>query len=533
MAKGLGKGIGALFPGESLEQSGQVEEIQLDLIVANPFQPRKIFDEEALQELADSINEHGILQPIAVRKKGRKFEIVAGERRYRACLLAGLDVIPVIIKELSDAQMMELAILENLQREDLTVIEEAEAYQSLMENLHLTQEELSKRLGKSRPHIANHVRLLALPEDVRKFMNDGTLSMGQGRALLGLKNKRRISEVAMKVMKQGLNVRQVEMLVQSLNEEVSRETIPPKKKDIFVAAKESQLRDYFGTNVQIRKNNNKGKIEIEFYSEDDLERILEILNVQANRRSLFFREKEGKRVVILGALINAVLIIAGALVGRIFKNIPESMKSTVLSIIGLAVALLGIKMGFESDNFIILIVSLVVGTVVGEWLDLDKQMNRLGKWVESLFRTKRNDQNQISIAEGFVTASLIFVVGSMAVIGALDSGLRNDHNVLITKGLIDGFTSIILASTLGIGVLLSAIPVFIYQGLIAVFAGVISSFIPDAALQMYITEMTAVGGVMIMAIGLNIAGLTKIKAANLLPGIVIVGIMVAFFYIFQ
>ncbi|QDZ97134.1 DUF554 domain-containing protein [Lysinibacillus fusiformis] len=238
-------------------------------------------------------------------------------------------------------------------------------------------------------------------------------------------------------------------------------------------------------------------------------------------------------MVILGALINAVLIIAGALVGRIFKNIPESMKSTVLSIIGLAVALLGIKMGFESDNFIILIVSLVVGTVVGEWLDLDKQMNRLGKWVESLFRIKRNDQNQISIAEGFVTASLIFVVGSMAVIGALDSGLRNDHNVLITKGLIDGFTSIILASTLGIGVLLSAIPVFIYQGLIAVFAGLISSFIPDAALQMYITEMTAVGGVMIMAIGLNIAGLTKIKAANLLPGIVIVGIMVAFFYIFH
>lgn len=237
-------------------------------------------------------------------------------------------------------------------------------------------------------------------------------------------------------------------------------------------------------------------------------------------------------MVLLGALINAVLIIVGALVGRIFKNLPESMKSTVLSIIGLAVTLLGIKMGFESDNFIILVVSLVVGTVIGEWLDLDKQMNGLGKWVESLFRTKRDDQNQISIAEGFVTASLIFVVGSMAVIGALDSGLRNDHNVLITKGLIDGFTSIILASTLGIGVMLSAVPVFVYQGLIALFAGVISSFIPDAALQIFITEMTAVGGVMIMAIGLNIAGLAKIKAANLLPGIVIVGIMVAIFYIF-
>jgi len=238
-------------------------------------------------------------------------------------------------------------------------------------------------------------------------------------------------------------------------------------------------------------------------------------------------------VVLFGALINALFIIAGSIVGRIFKNIPESMKSTVLSIIGLAVALLGIKMGFESDNFIIMVVSLVVGTVIGEWLDLDKQMNRLGQWVESLFSKKRTDNNQISIAEGFVTASLIFVVGSMAVIGALDSGLRNDHNVLITKGLIDGFTSIILASTLGIGVLLSAVPVFLYQGVIALFAGVISSFIPDEALQMFITEMTAVGGVMILAIGLNIAGLTKIKAANLLPGIVVVGIMVAIFYTFQ
>ncbi|MFJ8459961.1 DUF554 domain-containing protein [Lysinibacillus xylanilyticus] len=238
-------------------------------------------------------------------------------------------------------------------------------------------------------------------------------------------------------------------------------------------------------------------------------------------------------MVLLGTLINALLIIAGALVGRIFKNIPESMKSTVLSIIGLAVALLGIKMGFESDNFIILVISLVVGTVIGEWLDLDKQMNRLGQWVESLFSKKRTDNNQINIAEGFVTASLIFVVGSMAVIGALDSGLRNDHNVLITKGIIDGFTSIILASTLGIGVLLSSIPVFVYQGLIALFAGAISSFIPDRALQMFIAEMTAVGGVMIFAIGLNIAGLTKIKAANLLPGIVVVGVMVAILYTFQ
>ena len=238
-------------------------------------------------------------------------------------------------------------------------------------------------------------------------------------------------------------------------------------------------------------------------------------------------------MVLLGTLINAVLIIVGSLIGRIFKNIPESMKATVLSIMGLAVALLGIKMGFESANFIVLIISLVVGTVIGEWLDLDQKMNRLGQWVESLFRKNRNEDNQISIAEGFVTASLIFVIGSMAIIGALDSGMRNDHTILITKGIIDGFTSIILASTLGIGVLLSAVPVFIYQGIIALFSGVISAYIPDDALDMFITEMTATGGVMIMAIGLNIAGLTKIKAANLLPGIIVVGVLVAIIYPFQ
>lgn len=234
-------------------------------------------------------------------------------------------------------------------------------------------------------------------------------------------------------------------------------------------------------------------------------------------------------MVLLGSFLNALFIVIGALVGRKFKNIPEKMKDTVMSIIGLAVAVLGIQMGFQSDNFIIIIVSLVVGTVIGEWLDLDGLFNRFGKWVESLF----GRQSEGSIAEGFVTASLIFVIGSMAIIGALDSGLRNDHNVLITKGIIDGFTSIILASTLGIGVLLSAVPVFIYQGAIALLAGVISMFVPDAALDLFIKEMTATGGVMILAIGLNIAGLTKIRVANLLPGIVVVAIIVAIIFPFQ
>lgn len=235
-------------------------------------------------------------------------------------------------------------------------------------------------------------------------------------------------------------------------------------------------------------------------------------------------------MVLLGAFLNALFIIIGAFVGRIFKNIPETMKQTVLSIIGLAVAVLGIQMGFESSNFIIVIVSLVVGAAVGEWLNLDALFNRFGKWVESLFGSKASEG---TIAEGFVTASLIFVIGSMAIIGALDSGLRNDHDVLITKGIIDGFTAIILASTLGVGVLLSAVPVFVYQGAIALLAGVISLYIPAAALDLFIQEMTATGGVMILAIGLNIAGLTKIRVANLLPGILIVGIIVAIMFPFQ
>ena len=287
MARGLGKGIGALFPTETLESIQEtiqneehVEKIPLQKLVANPFQPRKKFDDETIEELAQFIREHGIIQPIVVRKKGKKYEIVVGERRYRAAKLAKLEEIPAIIKEMTEEQMMELAILENLQREDLTPIEEAEAYQNLIEKLNFTQDDLAKRLGKSRPHITNMIRLLQLPEEVRQMVNDGALSMGHGRALLGLKNKRKIIEVAKKVVNQSLNVRQLEALIKQLNENVSRETKNSTNKDIFVQATESQLREFFGTNVQIKKTKNKGKIEIEFYSEDDLERILEILNLE-------------------------------------------------------------------------------------------------------------------------------------------------------------------------------------------------------------------------------------------------------------
>jgi ParB family chromosome partitioning protein len=278
MSRGLGKGLNALFPGESLSKAESVEKIHVKSIKANPYQPRKIFDEVAIQELSASIKEHGILQPIILRKKGTTYEIVVGERRFRAAQLAGLDEIPAVVRNLTDEETMELAILENLQREDLTPIEEAEAYHGLMENLKLTQEQLAFRLGKSRPHIANHVRLLTLPDKVRDYISEGKLSMGHGRTLLGLRKKEKIALLAEQVLKDGLNVRQLEKLVQKLNEDVPRETKKEKKPDLFLAEREASLRDYFGTNVTIKKAKNKGKIEIEFFSEDDLERILELLN---------------------------------------------------------------------------------------------------------------------------------------------------------------------------------------------------------------------------------------------------------------
>ncbi|WP_342542594.1 DUF554 domain-containing protein [Paenisporosarcina sp. FSL H8-0542] len=237
-------------------------------------------------------------------------------------------------------------------------------------------------------------------------------------------------------------------------------------------------------------------------------------------------------MVLLGTLINALLIIVGTIIGRLLKNIPENMKQTVMYAIGLAVTVIGLQMGFESGQFLIVIISLVVGAVIGEWIDLDHQLNRFGHWLESKVGKNKKGEN-ISIAQGFVSATLIFVIGSMAVIGALDSGLRNDHDLLIVKGLIDGFTSIILATTLGIGVLLSAVPVILYQGTIALFATQISRVIPQEALALYIQEMTATGGIMIVAIGLNMIGLTKIRVANLLPGILVVAIVMAIAYYFH
>lgn len=280
MAKGLGKGLNAFFANiDEPNKQESITDVSLKEIRPNPYQPRKIFTQEAIEELKQSIIEHGILQPIIVRKSIKGYDIVVGERRFRAAKEAGLEKVPVVIRELTEQQMMELAVLENLQREDLTPIEEAAAYQLLMEKLSLTQEQLAKRLGKSRPHIANLVRLLTLPPKIQQLISDGKISMGHGRALLGLRKKEKLPLIAEKTMKEGLNVRQLEQLIQQLNENVPRETKKPKpEKNVFIKERESFLRERFGTTVNIKESKNKGKIEIEFFSKDDLERILELLN---------------------------------------------------------------------------------------------------------------------------------------------------------------------------------------------------------------------------------------------------------------
>lgn len=280
MAKGLGKGLNAFFNMEA-EKEEKVQEISINEIRPNPYQPRKVFQPEAIEELKLSIQEHGILQPIIVRKTIKGYEIVVGERRFRAAKEAKLERIPAVVRELNEQQMMELAVLENLQREDLNPIEEGIAYQTLMEKLKLTQEELAKRLGKSRPHLANHIRLLSLPPKIQELISAGKISMGHGRALLGLRKKDKLPVLVDKIIQEGMNVRKLEQLIQQMNEIVPRETNKEKTaKDVFIRERETSLRERFGTTVNIKQSKNKGKIEIEFFSKDDLERILELLDQQ-------------------------------------------------------------------------------------------------------------------------------------------------------------------------------------------------------------------------------------------------------------
>jgi ParB family chromosome partitioning protein len=278
--KALGRGLDALFEQNGGEGTGElaVPLIAIDRIVPGRHQPRKSFDDERIEELADSIREHGLIQPIVVAQRGDRYEIVVGERRYRAAKIAGLKEIPSFIKDLSESGALELALIENIQRQDLNPIEEATAYRLIVEREHLTQEELSKRIGKSRSYIANMIRLLDLPDGVRDYVSRGTLSVGQAKAVLSLPNDAEREALAERIVEQGYTVREVEHLTKKRH--VPRGT-SKQGKDPHIEELEERLRSRLGTKVAIDYHGGKGRIKIEFYGEDDLERILGELLVES------------------------------------------------------------------------------------------------------------------------------------------------------------------------------------------------------------------------------------------------------------
>ena len=253
----------------------QVLQVPLAKILPNPYQPRKEFDEQGLKELADSIRENGVFQPILVRKRktGQGYELVAGERRLRASKLAGKDSIPAIVVDFNDKQMMEISLLENIQRKDLTPIEEAEAYDQLIRKLGYTQDELAKRIGKSRSNVTNILRLLNLPGEVKKLVNDGKLAYTQARALLATEDEERMIDLARQTVKEGLSVKELEKLCSEKKKKLNKKK--EKKKDPFVADVIDRLQKKFGTKVEIK---NKA-LSISYTDNEDLNRILEIIGV--------------------------------------------------------------------------------------------------------------------------------------------------------------------------------------------------------------------------------------------------------------
>lgn len=276
--KRLGKGLGAIFQAENvqnIDSSTSVVDIKLSDIKENPYQPRKIFDNEKILDLANSIEQNGLLQPIIVKKTISGYYIIAGERRYRAFKHLNKEIIPAIVKEMTDEEMMVFAVIENLQREDLTPLEEALSYKQLMDSMNLKQDELAKQIGKSRPYVANSLRLLKLPLEIKDKLSDGLISAGHARTLLALKNKKSMLDVCDKVIREGLSVRALENYLNKLSEKttVKKEV----EKDIFIADQENKLKKMIGTNVKIKQNKNKkGKIEIEFNDNEEFERIISL-----------------------------------------------------------------------------------------------------------------------------------------------------------------------------------------------------------------------------------------------------------------
>ncbi len=291
MKRGLGRGLDSLFGDfeeekqqeESKDKEIQIEkvivnepkEIDIGLIDRNPDQPRKIFDDEALAELAESIKNYGVIQPIIVKQKGDRYEIIAGERRWRASRLAGLKTIPCIIKDYTEQEISEIAIIENLQREDLNPIESAKAIKSLINQYNLTQDEVADKIGKSRPAVANTLRLLSLPESIIALVESNKLTAGHARALLAIESPAKQKEVALQIIQNGLTVRDVENIIKHLNKP-KVEIVKPEK-SLELKDFEDKIKRVFSTKVQIKGNDKKGKIVIDYYSKDDLERIYDIL----------------------------------------------------------------------------------------------------------------------------------------------------------------------------------------------------------------------------------------------------------------
>ncbi len=278
--KRLGKGLDALIPSLHINDDDKVIEIPLSQLRANPYQPRKMFDEESIEELAASIKEHGVIQPIIVRQILKGYEIIAGERRWRASQKSGLAVIPAVVRRLSDQQVMEIALIENLQREDLNSMEIAVAYQNLMDQFSLTQEELSAKVGKSRPHIANFLRLLQLPEKIKDDVSRGTLSMGHAKAIVGIKDKNMQLTIAGQTIANKWSVRELEEAVQKLEAGKDKKKAKNPNKDPFINQLEEHLRDRYHTTVKVKHGRDKGKIEFAYYSKDDLERLLDLLQIK-------------------------------------------------------------------------------------------------------------------------------------------------------------------------------------------------------------------------------------------------------------
>ena len=293
--KGLGKGLGNLIPESDKEaQKTKVVEkviekkvivkepaetiVKINEVEPNKNQPRRTFDEDALLELAESIKQHGVIQPLIVKKRDKYYEIIAGERRWRAAKMAGLKEIPIVIKDLSDQEIMEVALIENIQREDLNPLEEAQAYQRLIKEYNYKQDELAERVSKSRVAVTNSMRLLKLDERVQKMIIDDMISAGHARALLAITDSEKQYTIAMKVFDEKLSVRETEKLIKNLDKQVKPKVNTTPENDFIYRDIENKLKESMGTKVIIHnKDNNKGKIEIEYYSQDDFERIVDIL----------------------------------------------------------------------------------------------------------------------------------------------------------------------------------------------------------------------------------------------------------------